>query len=98
MTTVHKVNKLYNIINKTANVLISGFETTQVSSVEELNAQYIVVDAVKTQTQCDNMLFFGNVKETEIDYEELTDLSLRITPELTHIDIGHINQEYKDDS
>ena len=98
MTTVHKVNKLYNIINKTANVLISGFETTQVSSIEELNAQYIVVDAVKTQTQCDNMLFFGNVKEAEIDYEELTDLSLRITPELTHIDIGHINQEYKDDS
>lgn len=98
MTEVHKVNKLYNIVNKTANVLISGFETTQVSSIEELNAQYIVVDAVKTQTQCDNMLFFGNVKEAEIDYEELTDLSLRITPELTHIDIGHINQEYKDDS
>lgn len=98
MTEVHKVNKLYNIVDKTANVLISGFETTQVSSIEELNAQFIVVDAVKTQTQCDNMLFFGNVKETEIDYEELTDLSLRITPELTHVGIGHINQEYKEDS
>jgi hypothetical protein len=44
------------------------------------------------------MLFFGNVRETEIDYEELTDLSLRITPELTHVDIGHINHEYKEDS
>lgn len=98
MTEVYKVNKLYNIIDKTANVLVSGFETTTLSSIEELNAQYIIVDAVKTQTQCDNMLFFGNVKEQEIDYEELTDLSLRITPELTHIDIGHINQEYKDDS
>ena len=98
LTTVHKVDKLYNIINKSATVLISGFETTQLSSLDELNAQFIVVDAVKTQTQCDNMLFFGNVKEEEIDYEELTDLSLRITPELTHIDIGHINQEYKEDS
>jgi len=37
------------------------------------------------------MLFFGNVKETKIDYEELTDLALRITPELTHVGIGHIN-------
>lgn len=98
LTTVHKVDKLYNIINESANVLISGFEITQLSSLEELNTQFIVVDAVKTQTQCDNMLFFGNVREQEVDYEELTDLSLRITPELTHIDIGHINQEYKDDS
>jgi len=48
MTEVYKVNKLYNIVDKTANVLISGFETTQVSSIEELNAQFIVVDAVKT--------------------------------------------------
>ena len=98
IVSVHKINKLYNIINGTSVILISGFETTQVSSIDELNAQYIVVDAVKTQTQCDNMLFFGNVKETEIDYEELTDLSLRITPELTHIDIGHLNQEYREDS
>jgi len=50
ITTVHKVNKLYNIVNKTANVLISGFETTSLSSTEELNSQYIVVDTVKTQT------------------------------------------------
>jgi len=37
------------------------------------------------------MLFFGNVKEEQLDYAEFIDLSLRITPELTHIDIGHIN-------
>ena len=98
MTEVYKVNKLYNIVDETANVLVSGFETTILSSIEDLNTQFIVVDAVKTQTQCDNMLFFGNVRETEIDYEELTDLSLRITPELTHVGIGHINHEYKEDS
>ena len=97
-TEVKKINKLFNITNAKATINITGFETTQISSEEELNAQYIVVDAVKTQTQCDNMLFFGNVKETKIDYEELTDLALRITPELTHVGIGHINQFYKEDS
>ena len=98
LTEIYKINKLYNITEKTATIIISGFETTLLSSTDELNSQFIIVDAVKTQTQCDNMLFFGNVQEQEIDYDDLTDLSLRITPELTHIDIGHINQEYKEDS
>jgi len=36
-TTVSRVNKLYNITNGTANILISGFETTLESSSNELN-------------------------------------------------------------
>lgn len=95
---VYKISKQFSIINQKALINITGFETTHLSSEEELNAQYIVVDSAKTQTQCNNMLFLGNVKEAEIDYEELTDLALRITPELTHVGIGHINEKYIEDS
>ena len=95
---VYKISKQFNITNQRAVVNITGFETVYLSSEEELNAQYVVVDSAKTQTQCNNMLFLGNVKETDIDYEELTDLALRITPELTHVGIGHINEKYIEDS
>ena len=97
-TEVYKVGKQFNIINGKATIDITGFETVYLSSQEELNAQFIVVDSAKTQTQCNNMLFLGNVKEAEINYEELTDLALRITPELTHVSIGHIDEQYKEDS
>ena len=51
----------------------------------------------KTQAQCQNMLFLGNIEKPRINYKELSDLSLRIIPTITNdVNIGNIDVNYMD--
>lgn len=62
------------------NIVITGYEDTTEIPVTDINPMYQIASAVETQEQCQNMLFLGNIRKPEIQYQELEDLSLRFLP------------------
>ncbi len=82
VTSAFKIEQKY-VVNSQDRCLINitGFEQTTEIPIENINMQYQILGAVQTQTECQNRLFFGNVSTPEIPYQDLQDLSLRITPE-----------------
>lgn len=98
-TTAHKVLNQFYINNGRATINITGFEHTMESSIEDLNVRYDIVETAKTQIQCQNMLFLGNIQFPVLDTKELQDLSLRICPHLYVEDsIGRVDENYEDPS
>ena len=78
-----KIDKKFNVTNSgTSTITITGYERTLDTTFEVINDGYELVDAAKTQADCANMLFLGNVHKQDIPYDELTDLSLRFLPYL----------------
>ena len=82
VTSAHKIDKKYLIRGDASVILINGSENVIDISLDDINMQYNIVDRVKAQAACQNMLFLGNVNKPKIDYTELADLSLRFTPYL----------------
>lgn len=82
VVTAHKIDKKYLIRGDSSIILINGGENVIDISMDDINMQYNVVDRVKAQAACQNMLFLGNVNKPKIDYTELADLSLRFVPYL----------------
>lgn len=82
-TTAHKISKSYLIgSDYTCNISITGNESIEPITIEEINLQYFQAETVKTQAICQNRLFFGNVSKAYINYKELADLSLHFTPKI----------------
>lgn len=99
VTTAVKILKNYPIYNRSADIRINGFEDKLDVSINDINVQYNLVEAVHTQDVAQNMLFMGNVNKMEIPYKELADLSLRFYPSVVQEDsIGYVDQNYKDSS
>ena len=65
----------YEIKSKQETIVINGFEEIEPLTPEEINIQYNLVTAVKTQTQVQNMLFFGNVQGVNVDIKQLQNIS-----------------------
>lgn len=91
------IQEPYDIKNITETITITGYETTEEISVEEVNIQYNMASAVKTQTQVQNMLFFGNIQKPEVKIKELQNLSYYINVSLQQSaeSVGAINYGYK---
>lgn len=99
VTTAHVINNKYLIKTDTTYLNISGFETFSDISIDEINPFYELAGTVKAQAKCQNMLFFGNINKPEIPYQELADLSLRITPSISNVEnIGNVDYNYIDRS
>ena len=99
VTSSYKVIKKYAVYNNIAKININGFETVQQVSINDINVAYNVVDNAAAQATCQNMLFLGNVSNPDIEYKELTDLSLHFLAELnTSNNIGRVDKDYKDNS
>ena len=64
------------------NIRITGIEETEDIDISQINPTYLLAKSVKTQTVCQNRLFFGNIQKSEINYRELADLSLYFAPQL----------------
>lgn len=77
--------------DSTCLITITGFEETTEIPLTDLNLQYETCSSVETQTSAQNMLFFGNVIKPEINYKELTDISLRFLPYI------NIDEDYTKD-
>lgn len=74
--------KPYEIKGETETITINGFEEITKLTPEEINIQYNLVTAVKTQTQVQNMLFFGNVQGLHLNIKDLQNISYYIPVEL----------------
>lgn len=96
-TTAAKVSKKFNIYNNIAKVTITGFESIEKTSVNDINTGYQVVESAQAQATCQNMLFLGNIENPNIEYKELADLSLRFLPQLNVTQsIGKVDENYQD--
>lgn len=82
-----KIDKKFVVSNQgTCNISINGYEPTIPITAADINDTFEIVDAVKAQVSCQNMLFLGNVHKPEIPYKELSDLSLHFLPYLKNKD------------
>lgn len=95
MSETKKLIKPYDIKSSSQDLIINGFEAEESISSSELNIQYNYVNNVKTQAQVQNMLFFGNIENTLVDYKNLQNLSLFFDVSLKQKkkSIGWINPE-----
>ena len=96
VTEYIKINKKFLIQNSDRyTITITGYEDTEVVTIQDINLLYNVVDASQTSAVCQNMLFMANVHKPDIPYQELSDLSLRFLPYLKeeNYDVV-INQDY----
>lgn len=97
ITKAYKVDRDFIIKSSTCNITLSGYDPTIDLNIEDINSQYFLASTVKTQAQCQNRLFLGNISRPEIPYKELKDLALRFTPKITmNEDIGYVDHEYND--
>lgn len=82
---VYEAKKIYKKHSFNSNSLylsITGNEETEDVDANILNLSRFNPKNVLTQAQCKNMLFFGNIVKNSDNYKELSDLALRIIPEL----------------
>lgn len=75
MTEFSEIIEPYEITGSSQEIIINGFEETNLIAPESLNIQYNYVTNVKTQAQVQNMLFFGNIENTNIDVKNLQNIS-----------------------
>ena len=79
-TEVYKLNKRFVVRHKQCNIIITGNETKEDLSINDINMQYFTASSAKTQAQCQNMLFLGNLTKPTLEYQKLINYSLQITP------------------
>lgn len=99
--SAYRIDQKFTVDNtNTCNIRITGDEPKTEITTAELNPTYQIMQNVQTQTSCQNMLFFGNVHNQDIAYDELRDLSLRFTAKPSakkYEPIGHeYSQKYND--
>ena len=78
--TAHKLIKKFVVSRNQCNIILTGDEEEELVPTSELNSEYFIAETVKTQAQCQNMLFLGNVMRSDPLHQDLTDLSIRIYP------------------
>jgi hypothetical protein len=89
--------KPYPIKEKDMLITITGYEDEQLVDSSELNIKYHYVNNVKTQTQVQNMLFFGNVETDVVNVKDLQNLSyfIEVGLERKSESIGWVNSSYE---
>jgi hypothetical protein len=91
------IKEPYKVKGTSTKLIINGYEDIEEVSITDINSGFQTIDTVKTQAQVQNMLFLGNITNSYSTYEELKDLSLRITPRLTHTEtIGNLDPNYQE--
>lgn len=98
VTTAHQIELKFPIYKNTVDVTITGFENVTDIPLEQINPKFQYCQAVKTQAQCQNMLFFGNIDKPHIDYEKFQKASLCLCPSIYQEEdsIGNLNYKYND--
>lgn len=75
-----KILNRFRIRQGACTINITGNESFEQIPVESISQDFFMASAAKTQAQCQNMLFLGNVKKFTPDYETLSKLSLNFLP------------------
>lgn len=96
----HKINFNYPINQGSCIIHITGNEHINTVEQKELYVDYADIQSVKTQTECANVLMFGNISKPIHDYDVLQQMAWRIIPKIRYKRneelVGHINTQYKD--
>ena len=81
---------------KCFDIEISGIEDINQISEEELNIEYIPIDAVKTHARQQSMLFLGNIHSDNISYRALQEIAYKTKVTLVQntSGIGWVNGRY----
>lgn len=89
------ITKPYEIVDSEIKITINGYEQTTLVSDSELNITYNYVSNVKTQAQVQNMLFFGNIENINVDVKNLQNISyfFKVTLKQKETSIGWINPD-----
>lgn len=93
-TYAYMINDPYSIKHNTEDITITGYEDVSEVSIEEINLQYNLVTAAKTQAQVQNMLFLGNTQGVNLNLKDLQNLSYFIKVTLKQDEdnnIGFVN-------
>lgn len=100
ITEVYRLNRKFKVKGQSCLITIDGFEDITALSLEDINIKYFIAESAKTQAKCQNRLFLGNLNSPSIDYQDFTDLSLRMLPYYEKEDssqvIGNLDHKYKD--
>ena len=75
LTSAYMINEPFIIQHDTEYITITGYEEVSQVSIEDLNIQYNLVTAAKTQAQVQNMLFLGNTQGTNLNLKDLQNIS-----------------------
>lgn len=92
----YMIKEPYTISAPIINIDINGYEEITEIAESELNIKYNTCNAVKTQAQVQNILFFGNVQQTVTDNAKLQDLSYYIKATYVQdpdLSVGYIDPE-----
>ena len=79
-TTAHKLLKKFTVSRNVSRIILTGDEQEELIPITELTSEYFIAETAKTQAQCQNMLFLGNVSRPDPLHQDLTDLSIRMLP------------------
>lgn len=82
---------------KMCQIKITGFEHVTEIPIYSINNDYQIASKVETQASCQNMLFFGNISKRDINFKELTDISLRIYPILDNNESYEVSNKISED-
>ena len=94
MSEAAMITKPYDIKGDSLLINVNGYEDINQISIEDLNIQYNIVSAAKTQAQVQNMLFLGNVQQSIFNLKELQNISYYIDVTMCKGEnIGWISQE-----
>ena len=86
------IQEPYKVENTTEHIVITGLETTDDISIEDLNVYYHTVSSAKASAQQQNMLFLGNVTSKDTTSAKLQDFSYDIEIALQQSDnIGTVD-------
>lgn len=93
----YAIQQPYDIKGDTLSISLNGYEEVTEINQEELNIRYNLCTAVKTQTQVQNMLFFGNVQGVTLNNKDLQNISLYLPVTLRQETktIGFVESNYK---
>ena len=90
-----KIIKKIPVNSNTLYLQITGNEPYEDLDPNILNISKFNPKNILTQAQCKNMIFFGNIVKNSDNYKELTDLALRIVPELNVVEnLGILDDSY----
>ena len=94
MSEAAMIAKPYDIKGDSLLINVNGYENIDQISIEDLNIQYNIVNAAKTQAQVQNMLFLGNIQQNVFNLKELQNISYYIDVTMCKGEnIGWISQE-----
>ena len=93
----YRITDKFKITGVSTEIFITGYENHEQINESEINMRYAAFDSVKTNENCQDITFAGNVTRNYELFKILEKYSLRIVPRLSYDEtIGNLNYKYED--